>query len=176
MDVAKELEENHTILEVMPSVEYNDKIVSNIKSVNQKTVCYVTLNKTFQSLVEIFNKKKIDMKNVFFVDAISNTIKKVESSTDNCYYCSSPGALTELSLVINKFLDHKFDYLVFDSITNLAIYQDKKPILKFLSSIVNKTKESGTKSIFYAISLKEQEDLIKESGIFVDKVVQKESK
>jgi hypothetical protein len=38
--------------------------------------------------------------------------------------------------------------------------------------LVNKIKESKTRAIFYALSVKEQEALIKESGMFVDKVIE----
>ena len=62
-------------------------------------------------------------------------------------------------------------HLIFDSLTNLLVYESKAPVAKFVSSLVNKIKESKTKAIFYALSVKEQESLIKESGMFVDKVI-----
>ena len=51
------------------------------------------------------------------------------------------------------------------------IYEKKAPVAKFLSSIVNKIKESNTKALFYALSMKEQDDLIKEGSMFVDNVI-----
>ena len=54
------------------------------------------------------------------------------------------------------------DYLIFDSLTNLLVYESKAPVAKFVASLVNKIKESKTKAVFYALSIKEQEALIKE--------------
>ena len=80
--------------------------------------------------------------------------------------------MTELSLTISKFIKHDFDYLIFDSLTNLLVYESKAPVAKFVASLVNKIKESKTKAVFYALSIKEQEALIKESGMFVDKIIE----
>ena len=91
--------------------------------------------------------------------------------SEGVYYVSSPGALTEISLVIAKFIRHGFDYIIFDSLTNMLVYENKAPVAKFVSVLVNKIKESKTKAIFYALSLKEQDALIRESGMFVDKVI-----
>lgn len=169
-DISKELSSNQTILIIMPGTNYNEDIVDILKGL-KGNVCYVTLNKTFDSLKEMFKKNKIDIKNIVFIDAISKTIKNVPDQTDNCYFVSSPAAMTELSITIDKFLKHNFEYLIFDSLTNLLIYEKKAPVSKFVSSLVSKIKQGNTKAIFYALSVKEQQALIDESGMFVDKVI-----
>lgn len=176
MDIKKELSTNQTILLIMSSTDYNDEIVGVVKKLSGKNIAYVTLNKTHDSLLELFKKNKIKTENIVFVDAISKTIKKVPDQSEGVYYVTSPGSLTELSLVISKFIRHGFDYLIFDSLTNLLVYESKAPVGKFVSSLVNKIKESKTKAIFYALSVREQEALIKESGMFVDKVIDLDKK
>jgi len=113
----------------------------------------------------------ISVKNVVFIDAISQTIKKTPKETDGCYFVSSPSALTELSLTISKFIRHNFDYLIFDSLTNLLIYEKQAPVAKFVSSLTNKIKASKTKAIFYALSINDQETMIQECSMFVDSVI-----
>ena len=120
---------------------------------------------------ELFKKHKVDTENIVFVDAISKTITKAPAQTNQCYYVSAPSALTEMSLVISKFLKHDFEYLVFDSITNLVIYEKKAAVAKFISNIVNKTESSKTKAVFYALKTEEHATLIDQVGMFVDKVV-----
>ena len=116
MDIAKELSSNQTVLLLMPSMEYNDIIVDTIKKLSKKSVCYVTLNKTFDSLKELFKKKKVNVDNITFIDTISMRIKEAPDQTKNCYFVSSPEALTELSLTILKFVKHNFEYLIFVSV------------------------------------------------------------
>lgn len=171
MDLKKELDKNQTILLLMSGTDYNDIIIKNMKNFSGKSVCYVTLNKTSDALKESFKKAKVKMDDVVFVDAISKTIKNVPDQADKVYYVSSPGNMTEISLVIDKFLRHNFDYLIFDSLTSLLVYEAKAPVSKFVSSLVNKIKQSKTKAVFYSLSVKEQDALIKESGMFVDKVL-----
>jgi len=169
VDVKKELTSNQTLLLVMSSVEYNEVIVSSIKKL-KGNICYVTTNKTFDSLKELFRKKKVNVGNVVFVDAISKSLKKVDEGSEEVYYVSSPGALTELSLAVGKFLKHDFDYLVFDSVTNLAIYNKVPVCAKFIVSLVDKIKKTKTKAIFYGIGGPEDE-IIERTSVYVDKVV-----
>ena len=69
MNVIKQLSENQVILVLVPSMQYNDTILEVTKSLSKKKVCYVTLNKTFDSLKEIFKKNNVTMDNVIFIDA-----------------------------------------------------------------------------------------------------------
>jgi archaellum biogenesis ATPase FlaH len=176
MDIKKSLSKDQTLLLLMPGIQYNDEILDIVKQLSDESICYVTINKTFDALMENFKKNKINTENLVFIDAISKTIKATPDQASQCYFVESPAALTELSLVISKFLRHEFKYLIFDSLTNLLIYQSKAPVAKFLSSLVNKIRQSKTKAVFYALSLKEQEDLIKQCGMFVDNVVDSQQK
>jgi len=171
VDIVTELSENKIILVLIPSNEYNEMTIDITKELAKKNICYVTLNKTFPSLTENFKKKGINTDNVVFIDAISKTIKSVPNQTDKCYYISSPNSLTELSIAVTKFLKHNFDYLIFDSLTNLLIYSKKAPVAQFLSNLINKIRTSDTKAVFFALSLKDHDELIKEAGMFVDKVI-----
>ena len=126
--------------------------------------------KSSKSLVSSSKSNKII--GIFVIDAISKTLKKTPDQDKQTYYVSSPGALTELSLVITKFLKHNFDYLVFDSLTSLSIYTKKSPVANFLSSLINKIKETTTRAVFYAITTGKDDELIKQAEMFVDKVIE----
>jgi len=171
IDIKKELDLNQNILLIVPGTYYNEQAAYIAKQLEGASICYVTLSKTYKSLQESFKKNKIDTKNIIFIDCISQTIVKSPPSEKNCYYVSSPGALTEVSIVIGKFLKHNFNYIIFDSLDSLLVYQKKAPIGKFVSGLVNKIKTTKTKAIFYALSSKEQSELIRNTGMFVDKVI-----
>lgn len=169
-NISKEFSQHQTILLIMPGVDYNKDVIKTMKSL-KGNIGYVTLNKTFDSLKESFKKAKIKTENILFIDAISKTIKSVPNQTEGCYFVSSPGSLTEISIAIDRIIRHNFDYLVFDSLTNLLVYEQKAPVAKFVSSLVNKIKGSKTKAVFFALDVKEQAALIEESGMFVDKTI-----
>ena len=111
------------------------------------------------------------MDNILFIDAISKTIKNVPDQAKGVYYLNSPNSLTEISLQVSSLTRHNFDYIVFDSLTNLLIYQGKAPVAKFLSTIINKIRDSKTRAVFYCLDVKEHEELIEEASMFVDKVL-----
>lgn len=172
VSVQKELKDKQTLLLLVPTVEYNHIIVDVAKELAGKKVCYVTLNKTHQSLEEIFKESKVNVKNIIFIDGISKTLKKTPDQTERCFYVSSPGSLTELSITIRKLLAQNFDYLIFDSITTLSIYEKNDVIAKFISSLVNKVKETKTRAVFYAVGKKDGDMVVKESSMFVDNVIE----
>jgi KaiC/GvpD/RAD55 family RecA-like ATPase len=177
VNIKKELKTDQSILFILSNTEYNDTILDVMKQLtNDHKICYVTTNKTYDSLKEALAKKKVNMDNFTFIDAISKTLKKTPDRKENAYFVTSPAALTELSLAITKLLQKKFDYFIFDSITNLLIYQSKETVTRFISSIINRVKQSDTKAVFYAINVKEQEEVIKEVSMFVDNVIQSKNK
>jgi len=171
LNILKELESNRVVLVLVPSIEYNDVVHQVAKDLSKKNLGYITLNKTFESLKDDFKKAKANVDNILFVDAISKTIKSVPDQAKGVYYLSAPNSLTEISLQVSSLIRHNFDYIVFDSLTNLLIYQGKAPVAKFLSVIINKIRDSGTKAVFYCLDVKEHEELIQDASMFVDKVI-----
>lgn len=171
MNILQELESNQIILLITSGANYSNMVPNILKKLGDSKICYVTLNKTHQSLQELFQKKGIKTKNIVFIDCISKTIKECPNYIEGCYFVQSPAALTELSLCISKVLVQNYKYLIFDSLTNLLIYERRAPVAKFVSSIVNKIRETKTKALFYTLSISEQEELIKETEMFVDKVI-----
>lgn len=171
MDIKRELTENRILLVIVPSESYNDTILETMKDLSGKETCYVTLNKTSEALKETFAKKKIRTENLLFIDAISKTIKETPATGESCYYVSSPSAMTEISIIINKVLETKFQYIIFDSLTSLLVYESKAPVAKFVSTLTNKIRGTKTRAIFFALAVKEQSALINEAGMFADKVI-----
>jgi KaiC/GvpD/RAD55 family RecA-like ATPase len=170
MDIEKKLNKKDILLVKVSSDEYNDTVLEAVEKLSNKKLCYVTLNKTYKSLEEKFGDSKANMDNIYFIDAISGTIKKT-SNKEHVYFAPSPNSLTKISLAITKFLERDFDYLIFDSITNLLTYHDKSSSERFINSIINKIKDSGTKAIFYALQTQEQKDLINKCSTFVDETI-----
>ncbi|MEM4244583.1 MAG: hypothetical protein QXR60_00020 [Candidatus Nanoarchaeia archaeon] len=171
MDIKKELDEYKTVLLVIPGQEYSTVVLDTMKSLSGNTVGYVTLNKTFGSLKDLFAKNNISLDNVVFIDGISKMVMDVPSQTDGCYFVSSPSSLTELSILIGRLLNHNFKYIIFDSLTNLYIYKDKDAVTKFISLIINKIESHEANSIFFAVKYSDQEKVIEEISMFFNKVI-----
>ncbi len=167
----EEFDIKQKIILIIAEGDYYGEVLNRLKQLSGKSICYVTLNKTQKALREDFEKNNIDMKNMIIVDAISKTIKPTQKLEKNCVFVSSPGALTELAIAIKKFLDYNFEYLIFDSLNSLLVYREAPVVKRWVSSIMGKIKESNTQGIFYTLNLGDQQDLIKETKSFVDKIL-----
>ena len=165
MDILKSINANQVNLVLMPGIEYNRTIVDFAKVLSTKRICYVTFNKTVESLKELFNKNKVNVKNMFFIDAITKSIKEMPSKTNTEYYLS-PGSLTEVSLTISMALRQDIDFFIFDSLTNLFSYQGKDNVEKFILTMINQIRQTKAKAVLYALD--EQEALIPRCCMFVD--------
>ncbi len=171
IDFIPDVFENQSTLLLIPSNKYNDIRPLILKQLNNQKICYVTLNKTYDSLIELFERENVNKDNIVFIDAITKSVNKVEN-IDDCYFVSSPHALTELSIVITEFLQHNFDYIIFDSLTTLQIYQRAaEPIIRFATNMVNKIKTHDCKCIFYALNINEHKMLIDETSTIMDKII-----
>lgn len=169
LDITKELLDLQVVILVIPSKSYMENTVEVTKQLAEKgNVCYVTFNKTVDSLCEIFEKKGIKKDKFLFIDTISASLKQTPKQDEKCYYINSPESIPELSDAISRALKHGFDYLVFDSLTNLFIYQEEKQIINFVSNIVSKIRETNIRTVFFALDIPEKESLLKECQMFVD--------
>ena len=171
VDIAKELEEGGSILLLVSGMKYSDSIYDVAKQLADKKVCYVSLNKTADAVKAGLKARGIDPKGMAFVDAISRSLNEGPMQSGSTYFVSSPGELTEMSIVIHKLLAKKFDYLIFDSLSNLFVYQKKEPVIKFVSLLINRVRESGTGAVFYAVKIADDEAAIQQTSMFVDKVI-----
>ena len=170
MDIRKELIDNPVLLSVLSKEHYSDSILHTIKSLKGKNICYVTLNKTSSSLINAFKYKKVDVDNIFFIDAVSQSLG-ADKGIDNAIFVSSPAALTELSIAISEAVKSKsFDILLFDSLSTLSIYGSDN-ISKFTSSVINQVKSQNSNGVFTCLEEDIKVEPVRSSFMHVDKVV-----
>jgi hypothetical protein len=146
-------------------------MLNSLKHLSGKNICYVTLNKSSKVLRKDFKKNNIELKNITIIDAISKTVNPLSKAEKNCFFVSSPKALTELATSIGKCLENSFEYFIFDSLNSLLVYQKLPVVKKWISSIMKKIKDGNAKAIFYTLNLGEQQELIDETSLFADKVI-----
>jgi KaiC/GvpD/RAD55 family RecA-like ATPase len=171
MDERQVLDGGKVVLLVIPNARYSEISSQATLAMSGKKICYVTLNKTHSALQESLSKEGMDVQKVVFVDAISKMIRNAPEQTDGCYFASSPSALTEISILVSKCLKHGFDCVIFDSLSNLLIYQDKVPVTRFVSNIANQARASNACAVFFSTDIEAQQHVLKECAMMVDKVV-----
>ncbi len=170
MNIKNELKSNQILLLLMSSSAYNSTAIKVFKQLDGK-ICYITFNKTYQALKDIFLKNKISTEKIIFIDCITKSMYNIPVEVKDCYFIESPVALNEISIWITEVLNKNIDYIIFDSLTNFFIYENSNNVLKFVFNITNKIKNTKTKALFYAPYIKGYENLIKKSEMFADSVI-----
>ena len=163
---------NKAVLIILNGLKYSEQLLKSLKFFSGKKVCYISFNKTCAYIKQTLKNSKIDVSKMVFVDVISRSIISAPTMLNDCYFVSSPAALTELSMLLDKLLAQKFEYVLFDSLGNMLIYEKKQFVEQFILRFINKAREKeGNTIVGYASSADEQKSFINEIGLFFDKVI-----
>ena len=168
MDIAKELGANPVVISVLKKEYFNESVFEVMKKMSDKKICYVTLNKPAESIIKAFENRKIQTKNLFFIDAVSKSLGKKDLKNAN--FLSSPAALAEINAVAETSINSGFfDVMLIDSLSTLKNYIQDDNALALTTQITNKLKKAGMKGIFLCL----EEDMSSKQVIdsTVDKVV-----
>ncbi|MFH1788926.1 MAG: hypothetical protein ABH834_06070 [Candidatus Altiarchaeota archaeon] len=166
-------EEGEIIVLLIPDEDYTRRVMEITKDLTRIStrLCYISLNLPYRSLLKHFDEKHIDPSKFYFIDAITQTAEMIKNQP-TCEYVSSPGALTELSLAISNILEtQKFDYLIFDSLSTLLVYESPLIVTKFIHSLMAKIRVVGTKAIFTCLKQDYDSVLLKDINMFADKIL-----
>ncbi|MBU0460572.1 MAG: hypothetical protein KKH52_04690 [Nanoarchaeota archaeon] len=172
MNLEQELCKNEILLSVFSQDYYNASLLGVVKELKHKKICYVTLNKTSAGLEKYFHFHQVNTNNLFFIDAVSKSVTN-SPHQDNVLLISSPAALTELSIAITEALKlGVFDLVLFDSLSTLNIYSLKgRATEKFTYQLINKIKSKQKQGIFTCLEGDLETSLVKNSFMYVDKVL-----
>ena len=130
---------------------------------------YVTLTTPHSTLLSHLKKENVNTSKIFFIDGTSSQ-EGLKVTASNCTCIQSPNSLTELSLVITELANTgKFDFLFFDSISTLLVYNDLSTTQKFTQYIIGKLKaKSMCGGIILAVEDEKTKQIIPTLSQFCD--------
>jgi len=162
---------------ILATVSAKDYQYMNIKLIHCLTRdigipgVYVTLNKPFTTLKQLFKKTKIDTRLIVFIDAITKTVGGKINKTKECLYIGTPDNLSDISLAMDQAvtsLPEGDKFLFFDSLNTLLIYNDIRTVARFIHFLAGKMRVWKVKGIIISLQKKGNEDLINELSQFCD--------
>ena len=147
---------NQSIGVLLPGGNYQDLIQALfelIKSNPEDAWVYVNITKPYDTLIKQFGYLQ-NIKNVKFIDCVSRAAG-INKTGPNCIFIESPTMLEKLGLeIMNIFKEvdeNVKKYLVFDSLSNLIIYNDPEIVTEFFNHIINRTRAKDIHTISLAI-------------------------
>ncbi|MDO8511115.1 MAG: hypothetical protein Q7S55_03030 [Nanoarchaeota archaeon] len=126
---------------------------------------YISFNKQYFEIQSIIEKTGIDKDKVYCIDAIS---KKDKNLPKGCYCLNSPESLTELSIVLTNLLKEGYEFIFFDSLSSLLIYNDLETVERFVHYLTGKMKYLQVKGVFIILNDTKSRDLIQVISPFFD--------
>ena len=168
-DLKKNIKDNQIVVIVVTRGQYKSSTekIAYLESCIFKKICYVTLNKSYDTLTKDFESRKIDLDKILFIDSVSGKV----DSQKGVIFVSSPKALTELSITIADVLKKDVDSFVFDSISTLLVYVQPETSIKFIHFIISKIRSDNKNCALIALDSDMSTSLMKDVSMFVDKVV-----
>lgn len=170
MDIAKILNKDQNVVLICKKKSPEETLLDICASLKNrsKRICVVTVNKPVSFLIKKFEEKKINYSNVYFIDCISSSLMN-QFPSSQCVYVSSPKALTELAIALNR-LPKDIDLVILDSFSGLAFYNDIFLTYRFMNSIISKFRKKSLKSICLVVGETKQET-ISDLSLFSDKTI-----
>jgi archaellum biogenesis ATPase FlaH len=161
------------ILTLISPGDYASKIHIVLKDAQEsssKTV-YVSLNKTYSSLIEQFKQANVDVNKIMFIDTISATVIDPRPVA-NCVFLTSAEDINALQEGIMKAAkEANADLMVFDSLSSLTTYKEYDEILKFITKLLAGLSLSGCSTLLTCLKSDEEAPLISQVRMKVDKTI-----
>ncbi|MFH1066125.1 MAG: hypothetical protein V1734_06470 [Nanoarchaeota archaeon] len=100
----------------------------------------ICLNKSYKTLKAQLESKKINTKNLLFIDALTGNKNEAKTS-ENVVLVSNPAELTSISLAAVSFAkgNKGNKFIVIDALSTLLIYNQANSIAKFIMKIISLT-------------------------------------
>ena len=146
---------------------YEDKLVSLMKG--SKNVCYVTLNRPYDKVVDLLNIYNIDSSKVQFIDASG-----VKCDADNCIEISNTP--DDIKVALDRILKEKdLGCVIIDDIAGLKNIE-KFELPKFVQDTSSLIKSNEVQGLFIGKLENLDKEIINDITMLVDKVIGDEVK
>ena len=152
-----------------------DTITKMVKEESKdRQIIYITVNRSYKTMSNHFQKEGIDAGKILFVDCISKQAG-ISVQAPNCICTQGQKSLTELSIVLADALSTaKNPTVILDSATSLLVYNEIDTVERFLTYIINKTTTSGAKLLMFFIDGQSNEKLRILLSSLVDTTIRKQ--
>ncbi|MBW2983798.1 hypothetical protein KY361_01680 [Candidatus Woesearchaeota archaeon] len=156
--------------------KYQKTNLGIIKHLTDKNVpgVYVTLNKPFETMQNIFKRQKIGTEIIIFIDAVTQTAGGDIEKTDKCLFIGSPDNLSDISIAMDqavRALPTKEKFVFFDSLSTLLMYNNVETVSRFIHFLAGKMRVWKVKGIIVSLRKKQDKELIDALMQFCDVVL-----
>ncbi len=171
----EDLPEDFIVTVLSPTKQYstlNIEILDYLINDRKMNGIYFTVNKPYEILATILKKNDIDIKKLYFIDAISGVIGKIKSDAENCIIVQNPSALTDLSICITEACTSKNPgFLILDSVSTMLVYNNENATVRFIHYLITELRKCKVSGIILSLEKDMEKKIIDNIVTFCDKVI-----
>lgn len=167
------------IMYELPTDTYLESKTKSIKQLIKEGYngVYISFQRPYENLIEIFKKEKISTKSIKFIDIASSVTNLNISDRDDCVHVSTKFPIDELTRAIYLLLQKttgKKKFVFIDSMTTITLYKPLSETMRFFEFLIRTVHnyDNSIKIIFNVPSDLSQKKFIKEVAAKVDTVIQ----
>lgn len=102
---------------------------------NLNRICYISFNKSGESVIEFCKENGIDTNKMVIIDLVSARFKKI-SSKNNIVYLEVKELKKELKNIIIIIKKFQCDSIIFDSLSTLPVYYQEQDFVQFAHELL----------------------------------------
>lgn len=169
---------DHVILYLVSAEKYVQVNVALLKKLvhdEKMHGVYITINRPYQNLLEIFKKNGVPVDHIFFIDAITKMTGGKETDAPNCIFLDSPTNLTDITIAVKQAISLMGDakkFIFVDALSTLLIYNEGQTVIKFAHFLTGRMREWKTEGIIISIQKEMDERLTSQLIQFCDKKIE----
>ena len=176
-DQFNDLIEPFIVLVIVDPKKYLEQNLELLKGfINDRKMdgIYITVNRSYKSLIPVIQKEGIALSHIFFIDLITETKKEEPIREGNCIFMGNASNLTDLAIAISQAVSvnpktKKFIFL--DSLSTMLIYNEAGSLSKFSHFLTSKLREWNVDGLFISLDSASDRELTDKLSQFCDKVV-----
>lgn len=172
------LRQSHVVLMVVDPKSYSNATLGLFRRfLNKQKIpgVYITVNKSYERLVEELSLSGINTKKVKVIDMITKMTGLTPVSGKNVDYLESATDLMELSLLLEKRMGairERQKFIILDSISTLLVYNETQHVEKLIHALIEKVNKFKAKGMLIVVKSKEHTGVIQTISQFFDRVVE----
>ena len=123
-----------------PADQLQDDILSEVRRLQGSglTGIYVSINKPYETMNNVFMRNRINTNKIFFIDCITSQTRE---ELENVLFIPDISDLGGLSIAIARFIDKIPDgkFLLIDAVHTLWIYHTPNLIARFIQNLTERS-------------------------------------
>jgi len=133
----------------------------------------VSASRPYNSLLDLYKKYKINMKDLIIIDAISHKQGLKTEEIGNVFFVENVKSLTTMSIMIKESMEKikKPKFVFIDSVTTMLIYNNPETYMRFLHDILSEMRNQGTGGILVFVETETNEKIKIQLKTVCDKVI-----